>query len=233
VDRGNRDGNINELPWASVFDPAANARALSAIQAEGFRAASELVDRFVRIAATGVGGGARSDSRSTPSAASLTQDQRADLFGATDIEPLIRSWWSMVGQLLLGSVPRATDSPAADPATLDFSNSEAQGRLDLEATVPGTTTAEVWLHNRAAKDLGEVQLRCSDLLAHDGGVMASGAVTFIPAAVPMPGRSSRGIELKIEIPQEVQPGLYRGTLLVEGHPELWLPVALTVRSSVS
>lgn len=233
MDRGNRDGNINELPWASVFDPAANARALSAIQAEGFRAASELVDRFVRIAATGVGGGARSDARSTPSAASLTQDQRADLFGATDIEPLIRSWWSMVGQLLLDSVPRATDSPAADPATLDFSNSEAQGRLDLEATVPGTTTAEVWLHNRAAKDLGEVQLRCSDLLAHDGGVMASGAVTFIPAAVPMPGRSSRGIELKIEIPQEVQPGLYRGTLLVEGHPELWLPVALTVRSSVS
>jgi hypothetical protein len=233
VDRGNRDGNINELPWASVFDPAANARALSAIQAEGFRAASELVDRFVRIAATGVGGSARSDSRSTPSAPSLTQDQRADLFGATDIEPLIRSWWSMVGQFLFGSVPRATDAPAADPATLDFSNSEAQGRLDLEATVPGTTTAEVWLHNRAAKDLGEVALRCSDLLAHDGGVMASGAVTFIPAAVPMPGRSSRGIELKIEVPQEVQPGLYRGTLLVEGHPELWLPVVLTVRSSVS
>lgn len=233
MDRGNRDGNINELPWASVFDPAANARALSAIQAEGFRAASELVDRFVRIAATGVGGSARSDSRSTPSAASLTQDQRADLFGATDIEPLIRSWWSMVSQFLLGSVPRAADSPEADPATLDFSNSEAQGRLDLEATVPGTTTAEVWLHNRAAKDLGEVALRCSDLLAHDGGVMASGAVTFIPAAVPMPGRSSRGIELKIEVPQEVQPGLYRGTLLVEGHPELWLPVVLTVRSSVS
>jgi hypothetical protein len=241
VDRGNRDGNINELPWASVFDPAANARALSAIQAEGFRAASELVDRFVRIAATGVGGSARSDarsdarsnSRSTPSGASLTQDQRADLFGATDIEPLIRSWWSMVGQFLLGSVPRAMDSPAADPATLDFSNSEAQGRLDLEATVPGTTTAEVWLHNRAAKDLGEVALRCSDLLAHDGGVMASGAVTFIPAAVPMPGRSSRGIELKIEVPQEVKPGLYRGTLLVVGHPELWLPVVLTVRSSAS
>jgi hypothetical protein len=229
VDRGNGDGNINELPWASVFDPAANARALSAIQAEGFRAASELVDRFVRIAATGVSG----NGRSTPSAAPLTQDQRADLFGATDIEPLIRSWWSMVGQFLLGSAPRALDSPAADPATLDFTNAEAKGRLDLEATVPGTTTAEVWLHNRAANDLGEVQLRCSDLLAHDGGVMGSGAVTFIPAAVPMPGRSSRGIELKIEVQQGVQPGLYRGTLLVDGHPELWLPVVLTVRSSVS
>ena len=30
------DGSNANLPWASVFDPAANARALSAIQAEGF-----------------------------------------------------------------------------------------------------------------------------------------------------------------------------------------------------
>lgn len=226
MDRASGDGRINDLPWAAVFDPAANARALSAIQAEGFRAASELVDRFVRIASTGVNGNGRSRS----SAAPLTQDQRADLFGATDIEPLIRSWWSMIGQFLLGSAPRVLNSPAADPAMLDFSNAEAKGRLDLEATVPGTTTAEVWLHNRAADDLGEVALRSSDLVAHDGRVMGSGAVTFIPAAVPMPGRSSRGIELKTEVPQGVQPGLYRGTLLVVGHPELWLPLALTVRS---
>ena len=31
-------------------------RALSAVQADGFRAASELVDRFVRIAAAGLNG---------------------------------------------------------------------------------------------------------------------------------------------------------------------------------
>lgn len=49
TDRGfNGDGTIDDLPWASVFDPAANARALSAIQAEGFRAASRIVNRFVR-----------------------------------------------------------------------------------------------------------------------------------------------------------------------------------------
>ena len=41
------DGSIADLPWASVFDPEANARALSAIQARGFRAATEVVDRFV------------------------------------------------------------------------------------------------------------------------------------------------------------------------------------------
>ena len=46
----------NDLPWASVFDSAANMRALSAVQADGFRAASELVDRFVRMAAAGPDG---------------------------------------------------------------------------------------------------------------------------------------------------------------------------------
>ena len=43
------DGVISDLPWASVFDPANNMRALGEIQARGFRAATELVDRFVRM----------------------------------------------------------------------------------------------------------------------------------------------------------------------------------------
>ena len=229
MDRGTGDGSINDLPWASVFDPAANARALSAIQAEGFRAASEIVDRFARIATTGLNG----KDRSTTSAAPLTNDQRADLFGATDIEPLIRSWWVMIGQFLLGSAPQVPDPVTADGASLDFSSDKASGRLDLGATAPGVATAGVWLHNRGADDLGRVRLRCSDLLANDGCVISSDAVTLDPAVVPMPTRSSRGIDVKIEVPQGVRSGIYRGTLLVEGHPELWLPVVMTVRSSVS
>jgi hypothetical protein len=66
------------------------------------------------------------------------------------------------------------------------------------------------------------------LLAHDGSVVESGAVMFDPAASAMPGRSSRGIEVKTEVPLGVAPGVYRGTLLAEGHPSLWLPVVLTV-----
>jgi hypothetical protein len=229
VDRGTGDGSINDLPWASVFDPAANARALSAIQAEGFRAASEIVDRFARIATTGLSG----KDRSTTSAAPLTNDQRADLFGATDIEPLIRSWWVMIGQFLLGSSPHVPDPVSADGASLDFSSDEATGRLHFGGTAPGAATAEVWLHNRGADDLGQIRLRCSDLLANDGSVISTGAVTLNPAVVPMPPRSSRGIDVKIEVPQGIQPGVYRGILLVEGHPELWLPVVMTVRSSVS
>lgn len=223
MDRATGDGSINDLPWASVFDPAANARAFSAIQAEGFRAASEIVDRFARMATTGLGG-------KDGSATGLTTDQRADLFGATDIEPLIRSWWVMIGQFLLGSSPRVTNGLRPADASLDFSNDEATGRLELGAAVSGAATAEMWLHNRGATDLGEIHLRCSDLLADDGAVMSASAVTLDPATVPMPARSSRGINVKIEVPQGVAPGVYRGTLLVEGHTELWLAVVLTVRA---
>ena len=48
MDGGGQNGQRHDVPWASVFDPAANLRALTTIQAEGFRAASEIVDRVVR-----------------------------------------------------------------------------------------------------------------------------------------------------------------------------------------
>jgi len=230
VNGGNGDGRDGELPWASVFDPAANARAFTAIQAEGFRAASQIVDRFVRIASNGRGG----DGRPTSAGAPLSEDQRADLFGATDVEPLIRSWWSVVGQLFIRSAPpRVPTQDSPSPATLDFTDAQARGQLSLEANGAGAVSAEVWLHNAGANDLGEVRFRCSDLLSDDGRVVSSSVMVFDPSTVPMPGRSSRAIDVKIEVFHNGAPGLYRGTLLVEGHPHLWLPVVLTVHSSAS
>ena len=46
------NGNFADLFFASILDPEANVRRLTAIQAEGFRAASELVDRFVQDGVT-------------------------------------------------------------------------------------------------------------------------------------------------------------------------------------
>ena len=94
MDAANEGGSGNDLPWASVFNPAVNVHAFSAIQADGFRAASELVERFVRIASTEL-----EKSRGAPAPATPASDgQGADLFGATGLEPLVTSWWAMADQ---------------------------------------------------------------------------------------------------------------------------------------
>lgn len=214
-------GSTDDLPWASVFDPAANARALSAIQAEGFRAASQIVDRFIRIVtpeAGAEGGGGTPEQVVTSAAASNV---------VSDLEALTRSWWSMVGRMLLQSTPKA--GAGGDSATtLDLANAESTGQVDLVAVVGGSASTEVWLHNRSADDLGEIALRCSDLLSSEGHLFQAESITLEPAIVPMPARSSRGIAMNVLVAEYVRPGLYRGTLLVEGHPRLWLPVELVV-----
>jgi hypothetical protein len=230
VNAANDGGSSNDVPWASVFDSAANMRALSAIQADGFRAASELVDRFVRMASTGLGGVGR------PAPPTPQPDQQpADLYGATGLEPLVASWWAMVDQFLRASAPRDGQQvqPGADlPASLDFAGTRATGRLYLEAVPAGTATAEVWLHNAGPVDMGKVRLRCGDLLAHDGSLVRAQMLRFEPDIVAMPGRSARGVTVELEVGDDVAPGNYRGMLLADGHPDLWLPVELAVKPLV-
>ncbi len=216
------DSNGSDLPWSSVFDSAANMRALSAIQADGFRAASELVDRFVRMAAAGL-------NRSESSAPSANGDP-ADVYGATGLEPFVTSWWATVDQLLRVSSPRRTAETAdADTATLDFAAAQATGRLQLCTVAPGAATAEVWLHNRGPVDMGKVVLRCGDLLSHDGVVIAAQLIRFEPDIVPMPARSSRGVTVEVDVDEHVAPGSYRGMLVADGHPDVWLPIELVVK----
>ncbi|RDH76014.1 hypothetical protein DVS77_23310 [Mycolicibacterium moriokaense] len=232
------NGGTSDLPWASVFDPAANARALSAIQAEGFRAASKLVDRFVGQTKTNGNvhraNGERSNSDGMGSVGSAANGKAESDSSNLDLEQLMKTWWLIAGQFLVGSARMAvapfTGSVSdSGPAALDLGNSRGEGSLELHAEPAGRATAEVWLHNRGADDLGEVVLRCSDLLAHDGGVVPSAAVRFEPAVVPMPSRSSRGVAVNIALTPQVRPGVYRGTVLAGGNPDLWLSMVLTVR----
>jgi hypothetical protein len=225
VNRPIDDANFKDLPWASIFDPAANARTLNSIQAEGFRAASELVDRVVRIARGGLNG----TDWPAISSAPLSNEQRADIFGATDVAPLLRSWWSVFGQMLLGA--DAHDPPGPEEPDLDLERAETRGRIELVATAPGVATAEVWLHNRGTSDFGGVTIHCSELLAHDGNVIPSGTIRVSPQVVAMPPRSSRGIVVQARISPDVHPGTYRGNLLASGGSGLWLPVALAVEAS--
>ncbi len=222
------DGTIDDLPWASVFDPAANARALSAIQAEGFRAASRIVDRFVR--AVGPDGDGRANGPSSGAAvtnghAAANHDGAADV---NELERLTRAWWSMLGQMLLRSTA-ITESAGGHPLTFDVNSTDAKGVLKLDAAVGHSNAAEVWLHNRGPDDGADVRLRCSDLLSSDGDVIPAEAVLIDTAVVAMPRRSSRGVVITVDVAPEARPGVYRGTLVASGHPDLWLPVVLTVR----
>jgi hypothetical protein len=108
-------------------------------------------------------------------------------------------------------------------------NENSSGQVALEASEPGAASTEVWLHNGGSTDLGKVRLRCSDLLAHDGTVLRAQMVRFEPDIVPMPARSSRGVTVEVDVADHLPPGCYRGTLLADGHPDVWLPIVLTIK----
>jgi hypothetical protein len=215
------DGMISDLPWAAVFDPVANARALSAIQARGISAATQLVNRFVQIAETPT-------NAAGPKTATNTNGHTGVEAAETDVERMLTTWWSLFGRMLR-SMPGAS-TPRGDSATFDLANESADGRVHLNADGPGPTVGEVWLHNRGSDDIDSVVLRCSDLLAHDGSTIGSEAVRFAPDRFALPGRSSRGVALEVTVAPDIAVGCYRGTLLAEGFPDLWLPVTLTLRA---
>jgi hypothetical protein len=119
VDRGvPNDGNISDVPWTAVFDPVANARALSAIQARGFAAASQLVDRFVQIAESSTN---PAGAKATTSAKSHPSGKAAD----ADIDLMMSTWWSLWGRLLR-SMPGAA-AARGDAATFDLAGESATG----------------------------------------------------------------------------------------------------------
>jgi len=223
MDRGHgEDGTISDLPWTAVFDPVANARALSAIQAEGFRAAAKLVDRFVAVAGTN-GNGAAPASETSENGSTAS-----DSAPGSDVDLIVRSWWSSWGRLLR-SMP-GSGAGGTGPATFELTGDNANVPVQLQADGPGRVATEMWLHNSSAEDLGDVGLLCGGLLSHDGHVLAASAVWFTPDCVPMPARSSRGITMEVVVEEGVPAGRYRGTVLAQGYPDLWLPIVVTVRA---
>jgi hypothetical protein len=216
TERVGDDGSVSGISWASVFDPSVNIRALGEIQARGFRAATEVVNRFVRMAGpasdTDPVDRDQSSSDSTPS--------------APDVDQVLQLWQRLATQAVESL--RDVTRPQSSDATVDVQHAKSSGVVSLVAGDSGAVSTEVWLHNAGAEDLGKVRLRCSDLLAHNGTVIASSLVGFEPDTVPMVPRCSRGVTVQVDVPDCAGPGTYRGTLLADGHPDIWLPVVLTV-----
>ena len=201
------DGGVAEIPWAGVFDPAANIRALSAIQARGFRAATDVISRFVSAAA---GADMSLGARRSDQAAGKSEGP----------EGSVASWEQSISRL-------SELFRDAHDAAINVPNGVASGAVYLNA-VASAAVAEVWLHNESPTDLDAVLLRCSDLLSHSGCVLSSENVRLFPNPVPMAGRSRRGVRVEVNLPPDIPSGRYRGTLLVEQHSDAWLPVMLTI-----
>lgn len=214
------DGSIADVPWASVFDPDNNMRAIGEIQARGFRAATDVVDRLIRSA------------KRPPSGAEDPQ-QSGQAGERPSVTPEVDRVMEL-GQQMIGHLAQSLRDAVSQPervAGIDLVGAAATGRVVLESSADSATaTAEVWLHNTGSTDLGKVRMRCGDLLSHDGAVIEAAAVRFEPDAVPMPGRCSRGIIVEVDLPDAVSAGRYHGTLLADGHPDVWLPIELVIGS---
>jgi hypothetical protein len=225
TERRGDDGSVSDIPWASVFDPAMNIRALGEIQARGFRAATEIVDRFVRMADTNAVTDSI-DSKQAPSPHPAADPRGDQATPPPDVDRVLQLWQRLAAQV--AESLRGAARPHGGVATVDVQHATSSGAVSLVASEPGAVSTEVWLHNAGADDLGKVRLRCSDLLAHDGALIGSAMVRFEPDTVPMVARCSRGITVQIDVPDDIGPGHYRGTLLADGYPDIWLPVVLTV-----
>lgn len=114
------------------------------------------------------------------------------------------------------AAPRIDVSTGAIPVPL---------RIALDAATD-EGVVEVWMHNPTADALDKLRVHCTALQAHDGSPLAA-AVTVSPDAFDLPPRSSRGVEIRVTAPAAL-PGAYRGLVLVDGLPEQWLPIEITV-----
>ncbi|WP_167105821.1 hypothetical protein [Mycobacterium sp. DL592] len=220
------DAAMSDVPWALVFDPAVNARALGEIQARGFRAAAGLVDRFVTRPDRGEAPGPHTQQQTSKPPDSAAAEKNPD------VQALLQSWRAILGQLA-GSVGNASAAQPARGAAFDFVNSAATGHLVLTVRPAAVVSGEVWLHNSGPVDRGEIVLRCGDLLSHAGHVIGSDRVVFEPAQIAMPARCSRGVLVHVEVGADVPAGRYHAMLLVDGHPDIWLPIMLEVEPAAA
>jgi len=203
----------------ALFDPVAGMRAMADIQAEGLRAASELLERILKTENDG------------PSASSPDHDGRPGRSPAAlpegDYAALVDAWAQLL-QRVAGGLARPVESGAVT-IPVDSSAGGPPVRLVLARSEHvERAVAEVWLHNGTATPVGPLALGCGALAAPDGEALDV-AVSFDPAEVPLlEPRSSRGVVVSVEAGATHRSGIYRGVIQADGAPKLWLPLEVTV-----
>jgi hypothetical protein len=183
-------------------------RAMADIQADGVRAASELLERML------------APDHDTESSRPRTQGREYTALLEAWADLLQRVASGLARPVDSGTVAIAVDSDAlGPPVRLLF-----EDRKEAEST--GT---EIWLHNGTPAAVGPLTLRCTVLTAADGHLLKRARMHFEPEEVALlPPRSSRAVLVSLEASGPLRAGIYRGTIQAEGAPKLWLPVEVAV-----
>jgi len=110
---------------------------------------------------------------------------------------------------------------------LGAEGSDGDAPLTLHADRPGVlAVGTVWIHNTTAEP-ASVELRLTDLTAHDGTVVQSGSGTFVPQGVTATPGNPASARLEILL-GGVAPGVYHGHVMARGLPDEALPVRLVI-----
>jgi hypothetical protein len=228
VGQGDRPAG-DSAPWAAALDPAANLAALSRIQQRGLRAAGEIVDRLV----------ATVDGERADAGGPTTSTSGDRVLGAADLDGLVDLWADVAKQFLhtvTGGGAPAGGGPSTEDLVLDVEGGAAARPVRL---TPAGPSDELWLVNRSARDHAGLRLHVTELRSAGGAVLAAG-VAFEPDVIEsLPARSSRGVRVSVADPDPdpdsegegdggAEPGVYRGLVLVDGLPDAWVPVEVTV-----
>jgi hypothetical protein len=177
------------------------------IQAEGLRAAGELLERVLRSEPDG--------NNSRPASP------------AGDYATLVDAWAELLRRTISGSVP---GGPGPVTVPVDSGGVALPLRLALDESTadPGAAT-EVWLHNGTSSDMGPLVLRCGDLRSAEGKRLKGVKVRFKPRKLArLEARSGRAVTVSLVAKDVPRPGIYRGTIQAQGAPRLWLPLEVAV-----
>ena len=189
-----------------AFDPVAGMRAVADIQAEGLRAAGDLLERILR---------------SEPEAPGTRPPSSTGGVGA-----LVEAWTDLLQRTLAAMA--TPGEPGALTVAIDANGAGPPVRLAVDES--GTVQAtEVWLHNGTFSAVGPLALRCGPLSDADGAVLDGAEVGFEPREVDLlPARSSRAVVVSLAAAGPLRAGTYRGTIQAHGAPRLWVALEVVV-----
>jgi hypothetical protein len=188
----------------------------------GFRAASEVVERFLSsMSKTDSPPGGPADTGSPGGQRAAFRQLRADLARAVDANlDLVRRAFD----LYAGAVDRLLGT---DPS----GNPGGEGsHLKLPPVLAGhRASSTLWVHNTTSSASPALRLRASDVVTLSGDSIDSNGFEFDPAEIDIaPPNSSVAVAVTLTIDPAVAPGRYRGYVFVSNLPDEFITIEVEV-----